>query len=99
MSILNQSELHLTRVKVAKETSSQLSLLAKKLEAVSLKDIIWAEEYLFDPNASTGTIMLLKSGEFRSYIQSMDFINNQVYRLVGRLTKEGKEIPELPWMK
>lgn len=59
--------------------------------------ITWAQPYLYSKAEPPGTLILLNSGEFRTYTQSFDYVKQKVEQIVGQLLMEKRAVPTMPW--
>jgi hypothetical protein len=56
-----------------------------------------SDDYHHSRNEPAGTLILLNSGEFRTYTQSFDYVKQKVEQIVGQMMMNKKAVPTMPW--
>lgn len=65
-------------------------------ETISLRDIVWLEEYK-NEKMSHGCICLMNDGQFKTFLQSSEFVKRAACTVVGRRAKLGLAPLDVPW--
>jgi hypothetical protein len=92
--------LYLTRLKNKGQKNPSDDLLPldnSKSGQLSFNQISWAQPYHHSRNEPAGTLILLNSGEFRTYTQSFDYVKQKVEQIVGQMMMNKKAVPTMPW--